>query len=240
VLLDAARRAWKEAPQGDDRYRFHHVSTDEVFGSLGPEGAFREETPYDPRSPYSASKAAADHLVRAYAHTFGLPVVITNCSNNYGPFQYPEKLIPVALLAAKEKREIPVYGRGENVRDWLYVEDHCEALERVLLQGVSGRTYAIGGRSERRNLDLARTIADFVDAELGRTPGTARNLIRFVADRPGHDHRYAIDCARAERELGWRPRRTLEQGLRETVRWYLRNDAWVEGIRRRKEKGLLK
>ncbi|MHC4607186.1 MAG: dTDP-glucose 4,6-dehydratase [Planctomycetota bacterium] len=231
VLLDAARRAWKDG--GD--VRFHHVSTDEVFGALGSDGFFTEETPYDPRSPYSASKAGADHLARAYAHTYGLPVVLSNCSNNYGPYQFPEKLIPVVLRSAMEGQQIPVYGKGENVRDWLHVLDHCEALEAILLGGEPGRTYTVGGRSERKNLDLVRTLADLVDGEMGRPPGTARKLIAFVTDRPGHDFRYAIDCSRIEKELGWKPKRDLETGLRETVRWYLDNRDWWEPLVAREE-----
>ncbi len=225
-LLDAARHAW-----GDRRdVRFHHVSTDEVFGALGDTGAFDEATPYDPRSPYSASKAGSDHLARAYHHTYGLPVTVSNCSNNYGPFQFPEKLVPLTIRNAAAGHPLPVYGRGENVRDWLHVGDHVEALDRMLHDGVPGETYAVGGRAERRNLEVVETIADLVDERLGRAPGTARALITFVADRPGHDWRYAIDPSKTERALGWRPAHAFETGLRETVDWYLSHPDWLRTI----------
>jgi dTDP-glucose 4,6-dehydratase len=201
------------------------VSTDEVFGSLGDEGAFSEATPYAPTSPYSASKAASDHLARAWHHTYGLPVVVTNCSNNYGPYQFPEKLIPLTILNALARRPLPVYGRGENVRDWLYVEDHAEALVAVLERGRVGETYAIGGHDERRNLDVVHAICDAVDA-LVPTGAPRRALVRFVADRPGHDLRYAIDASKIRRELGWVPRETFESGLAKTVRWYVENEWW--------------
>lgn len=226
TLLEAAREAW-----GDDTSRrFVHVSTDEVFGSLGDEGLFEETTRYDPKSPYSASKAASDHLARAYEHTFGLPVIITNCSNNYGPFQFPEKLIPLVIANARDEKDIPVYGQGLNVRDWLYVGDHCEAVELALTRGRVGRTYLIGGNAEVRNIDLVKRIADLVDDELGRPEGTSRSLIRFVADRPGHDYRYAIDFSLTKKELGWEPRHELKSGLRETVRWYLANESWLRRV----------
>jgi len=228
-LLEAARRHWDAAGRPED-FRFHHISTDEVFGSLGSEGKFTEETPYDPRSPYSASKAASDHLVRAWGETYGLPVVLTNCSNNYGPYHFPEKLVPVVILSALEGRPIPVYGAGENVRDWLYVEDHADALLTVLEKGRVGRSYNIGGENEARNIDLVRMICALLDAR--RPDGAPHDrLIRFVEDRPGHDQRYAIDPARIRAELGWRPSVTLEEGLARTVDWYLDNEAWWQPLR---------
>ena len=224
TLLEAARAYWEGAGR-PETFRFHHVSTDEVFGSLGPSGAFAETTPYDPRSPYSASKAASDHLVMAWHHSFGLPVLLTNCSNNYGPYHFPEKLIPVVILNALHGRAIPVYGAGENVRDWLFVEDHADALLAVLARGAVGRSYNIGGESEARNIDLVRMICALLDA---RRPGGAPHdrLIEFVADRPGHDLRYAIDPARIRGELGWRPSVRLEEGLARTVDWFLANEDW--------------
>lgn len=227
ALLDAARRAWEDDFGGK---RFYHISTDEVYGTLGAEGYFTEETPYDPHSPYSASKAAADHFVRAYYDTYGLPVVLSNCTNNYGPFQFPEKLIPLVLLNAVEGRPIPVYGRGENVRDWLYVEDHTEAIEMILLNGRQGETYAIGGGADVPNMTIVETLCDLVDEALDRPLGTARDLITFVTDRPGHDFRYAMDFAKLQRELGWHPRHTLETGLRATVQWYLENRDWLRSV----------
>ena len=231
TLLEAARAYWAGAgrPEG---FRFHHISTDEVFGSLGPDGKFSETTAYAPNSPYAASKAASDHLVRAWHETYGLPVLLTNCSNNYGPYHFPEKLVPVTILAALEGREIPVYGDGGNVRDWLYVEDHAEALLLVVERGVVGRTYAIGGDGERRNIDLVRHICALLDA---RRPEAAPHdrLIRFVTDRPGHDKRYAIDARRIRDELGWRPSVTVEDGLARTVDWYLDNAAWWQALRAR-------
>ncbi len=223
-LLEAARAHWTRAgkPAG---FRFHHISTDEVFGSLGPEGQFTETTPYDPRSPYSASKAASDHLVRAWHETYGLPVVLTNCSNNYGPYHFPEKLIPVVILNALHGKPIPVYGKGENVRDWLYVEDHADALLLVVQKGAVGRSYNIGGENERRNIDLVRTICALLD-EMAPKATPYADQITFVTDRPGHDARYAIDPSRIRKELGWRPSVTVEEGLRRTVRWYLDNEAW--------------
>ena len=223
-LLEAARTFWtaKGRPEG---FRFHHISTDEVFGSLGPTGKFTETTPYDPRSPYSASKAASDHLVRAWHETYGLPVVMTNCSNNYGPFHFPEKLVPVVILNALHGRPIPIYGKGENVRDWLFVEDHADALLTVVLKGKVGRSYNIGGENEATNLDLVRMICKLLDE---RRPNHAPHdkLITYVTDRPGHDARYAIDPTRIRNELGWRPSVTLEQGLARTVDWYLQNEDW--------------
>lgn len=230
-LLEAARAHW-QAQGRPEGFRFHHISTDEVFGSLGAEGLFTEETPYAPNSPYSASKAASDHLVRAWAETYGLPTVMTNCSNNYGPYHFPEKLIPVVILNALAGRPIPVYGRGENVRDWLYVEDHAEALLLVLQQGALGRSYNIGGNNEARNIDLVHMICSILDR---LRPGGAPHaeLIEFVADRPGHDLRYAIDASRIRLELGWQPSVTLEQGLERTVRWYLDNETWWRPLQAR-------
>jgi dTDP-glucose 4,6-dehydratase len=223
-LLEAVRSHWvaRGRPSG---FRFHHISTDEVFGSLGATGKFTEDTPYDPRSPYSASKAASDHLVRAWHETYGLPVVLTNCSNNYGPYHFPEKLVPVVILNALHGRPVPVYGAGENVRDWLYVEDHADALLCVLEKGPVGRSYNIGGENEARNIDLVRTICGLLD-EMRPEGAPHARLITFVTDRPGHDARYAIDPSRIREELGWRPSVTLEEGLRRTVRWYLDNEAW--------------
>jgi len=223
-LLESARAYWVAAGR-PDHFRFHHISTDEVFGSLGPEGQFTESTPYDPRSPYSASKAASDHLVRAWHETYGLPVVLTNCSNNYGPYHFPEKLIPVVILNALHGRPIPVYGAGENVRDWLYVEDHADALLTVLARGLTGRSYNIGGENEAKNIDIVRRICALMD-EMHPAGAPHDRLITFVTDRPGHDARYAIDPARIRAELGWRPSVTLDEGLRRTVRWYLDNESW--------------
>lgn len=223
-MLEAARAHWTRAgkPEG---FRFHHISTDEVFGTLGATGKFTEETPYAPNSPYSASKAASDHLVRAWAETYGLPVVMTNCSNNYGPYHFPEKLIPVVILNALHGRPIPVYGQGLNVRDWLYVEDHADALLLVVAKGRLGRSYNIGGENEARNIDIVRTICALLD-EMRPEGAPHDRLITFVTDRPGHDLRYAIDPSRIRAELGWRPSVTLEEGLRRTVRWYLDNETW--------------
>ena len=234
-LLEAARGYWqaKGRPEG---FRFHHVSTDEVFGSLSsdPQDAFDESTAYDPRSPYSATKAASDHLVRAWHHTYGLPIVVTNCSNNYGPFHYPEKLIPLVILNALSGRPIPVYGRGENVRDWLFVEDHAEALLAVIQRGAVGRSYTIGGNSELRNIDLVRMICAVLDRRRPMTRPHAEQ-ITFVADRPGHDLRYAIDASRIEAELGWRPRVSVEEGLERTVDWYLAHEDWWQDLAGRGE-----
>lgn len=226
-LLEAARAYWHEArPEG---FRLHHVSTDEVFGSLPATGRFDEATPYDPRSPYSASKAASDHLVRAWGETYGLPVVVSNCSNNYGPFHFPEKLVPVVILNALAGRPIPVYGDGAHIRDWLYVEDHADALLAVLTRGEVGRSYAIGGEAEARNLDLVRMICAHMD-RLNPSGAPHDRLITFVEDRPGHDRRYAIDPSRIRRELGWSPSVTLDQGLGRTVAWYLENRDWWEPL----------
>ncbi|MEO0634817.1 MAG: dTDP-glucose 4,6-dehydratase [Pseudomonadota bacterium] len=235
TLLEAARAYWTTAGKPDG-FRFHHVSTDEVFGSLGAEGMFTEETPYDPRSPYSASKAASDHLVRAWGETYGLPVVLSNCSNNYGPYHFPEKLIPVVILNALAGKPIPVYGQGENVRDWLFVEDHADALLCVLEKGTLGRSYNIGGENEARNIDIVRTICRLLDA---RQPEAAphEDLITFVTDRPGHDLRYAIDPARIRAELGWRPSVTLDEGLERTVDWYLANESWWRPLQDRQGVG---
>jgi len=231
TLLDAARAHW-EARGRPEGFRFHHVSTDEVYGTLGDTGLFTEDSPYAPNSPYSASKAASDHLVRAWHETYGLPVLLTNCSNNYGPFHFPEKLIPVVILKALAGEPIPVYGTGENIRDWLYVEDHADALLCVLETGQVGRSYNIGGHNERRNIDLVRTICALLDA---RRPDAVPHdrLIRFVADRPGHDRRYAIDASRIEAELGWRPSVTVEEGLARTVDWFLANEDWWRALQSR-------
>lgn len=225
-LLEALR-----ALPAVERRLFHHVSTDEVYGSLGPEGAFTEQSPYDPSSPYSASKAASDHLVRAYSRTYGLPVKITNCSNNYGPYQFPEKLIPLMILNAIEGRPLPVYGRGDNVRDWLFVDDHCEAIWAVIARGRIGETYNIGGRSEKRNIDVVRAVCELVARETSRPVGDLLSLITFVADRPGHDLRYAIDPAKLEHECGFVPSESFETGLRKTVRFYLDHPQWVADVR---------
>jgi dTDP-glucose 4,6-dehydratase len=227
VLLEAARSAWRDRAD----VRFHHVSTDEVFGSLDADGLFTETTPYDPSSPYSASKAAADHLARAWHRTYGLPVTLSNCSNNYGPYQYPEKLIPLMIANAAAGKPLPVYGEGANIRDWLHVEDHCRALDLVMRSGEPGRTYNVGGRNERSNLEVVKAICDLVD-ELRPHPegGSRRDLIEFVTDRPGHDLRYAIDADRITTELGWSPRFNFDSGLRATVQWYLENGAWCDEV----------
>lgn len=236
-LLQAARGYWMAKGQPKD-FRFHHVSTDEVYGSLpdDPSRLFTEDTAYDPRSPYSASKAASDHLVRAWGETYGLPVVLTNCSNNYGPFHFPEKLIPVVILNALAGKPIPVYGKGENVRDWLYVEDHADALLCVIQNGQLGRTYNIGGENEARNIDLVRIICGLLD-ELRPKDMPYADQITFVTDRPGHDMRYAIDPTRIHQELGWRPSVTLEEGLRKTVEWYLANETWWRALENREGVG---
>ncbi|MCC5983000.1 MAG: dTDP-glucose 4,6-dehydratase [Rhodobacteraceae bacterium] len=224
-LLEAARDYWQGCGR-PERFRFHHISTDEVFGSLGPTGAFTETTPYDPRSPYAASKAASDHLVRAWHHTYGLPVVLSNCSNNYGPYHFPEKLIPVIILNALAGKPLPIYGDGSNVRDWLYVEDHAEALLMVLEKGTVGRSYNIGGENERSNLELVRALCAILDRKRPKPQGSHADQITFVPDRPGHDARYAIDPARIRSELGWRPSVTLDEGLERTVDWYLSREDW--------------
>ena len=222
--------AFRALPKGHAQL-FHHVSTDEVYGSLGPTGLFVEETPYDPSSPYSASKASSDHLVRAYHRTYGLPVKITNCSNNYGPYQFPEKLIPLMILNALEGKPLPVYGRGENVRDWLYVDDHCEAIWAVIERGKVGGTYNVGGKNEKKNLDVVHTICELVAQEKGVPKQDLLSLIKYVEDRPGHDLRYAIDPSKVMRECGFSPKENFESGLKKTVRWYLENEAWVKGVR---------
>lgn len=234
-LLEAAREHWVRRGRPDG-FRFHHVSTDEVYGSLGEVGQFTEETPYAPNSPYSASKAASDHLVRAWHETYGLPVLVTNCSNNYGPYHFPEKLIPVVILRALAGEPIPVYGTGENVRDWLYVEDHADALLTVLAKGEIGRTYNIGGENERRNIDLVQTICTILDEKRPK-PKPYADQIRFVTDRPGHDLRYAIDPTRIRTELGWRPSVTVEEGLARTVQWYLDNEDWWRPLQDRQGVG---
>ncbi len=234
TLLEQARAYWAELDEtGRTAFRFLHVSTDEVYGTLGPnDPAFSESTPYAPNSPYAASKAGSDHLARAYFHTFGLPVLTTNCSNNYGPFQFPEKLIPLMILNALEGKPLPVYGDGKNVRDWLFVEDHCAAIRRVLESGRPGETYNIGGNSERANIDVVTAICDLVDEmRPGRGAAPRLGLITYVQDRPGHDRRYAIDANKIARELGWKPAEQFESGLRKTVKWYLENGEWINGVR---------
>ncbi|TYB89269.1 dTDP-glucose 4,6-dehydratase [Oceaniovalibus sp. ACAM 378] len=234
-LLEAARAYWN-AKERPETFRFHHISTDEVFGSLGETGQFTEETPYDPRSPYSASKAGSDHLVRAWHETYGLPVVLTNCSNNYGPFHFPEKLVPVVILNALAGKEIPIYGAGDNVRDWLYVEDHADALLLVVANGEIGRSYNIGGENEARNIDLVKTICTILDE---KRPAKApyADQITFVTDRPGHDARYAIDPKRMRDEMNWRPSVTLAEGLELTVQWYLDNESWWRALQTRQGVG---
>jgi dTDP-glucose 4,6-dehydratase len=232
ALLEEVRAYWSSLEEPDRaRFRFLHVSTDEVYGSLGPDDPpFSETTAYAPNSPYAASKAASDHLVRAYHHTYGLPTLTTNCSNNYGPFQFPEKLIPLLILNAQQGKPLPVYGDGKNVRDWLYVEDHCEAIAAVLAQGTPGETYNIGGSNEKPNIEIVHRICDLLD-EVSPAKGVSRReLITFVKDRPGHDRRYAIDARKIERELQWKPKETFDTGLRKTVRWYLENEAWVRDV----------
>jgi dTDP-glucose 4,6-dehydratase len=232
ALLEETRAYWT-ALSGEERgrFRFLHVSTDEVYGSLGPDDPpFCETTPYAPNSPYAASKAASDHLVRAYHHTYGLPALTTNCTNNYGPFQFPEKLIPLMILNARDGKPLPVYGDGKNVRDWVYVEDHCWALAIVLQGGEPGETYNLGGGNEKPNIEIVETICDLVDEMAPRAGGSRRDLITFVKDRPGHDRRYAMNARKIERELGWKPKETFETGIRKTVRWYLENDEWVRDV----------
>ncbi len=226
-LLDAARRTWGE--QLDDKL-FYHVSTDEVYGSLGETGYFTEETPYDPRSPYSASKAGSDHMVRAWHHTYGLPVVLSNCSNNYGPCQFPEKLIPLVINNIKHNKPLPIYGDGKYTRDWLWVVDHAEAIDLIFHKGKVGETYNIGGNNEWKNIDLVEKLCDIMDELLGRPAGSSRRLITFVKDRPGHDRRYAIDAGKIRRELGWQPTISAEEGLRLTAKWYLENEDWLNNV----------
>jgi dTDP-glucose 4,6-dehydratase len=232
TLLQAALAHWRALPAVDrDAFRFLHVSTDEVYGSLGPgDPPFVETRAYEPNSPYSASKAASDHLVRAWHHTYGLPVLTTNCSNNYGPYQFPEKLIPLVIANALAGRPLPVYGDGSNVRDWLYVGDHCSAVRAVLGRGVPGRVYNVGGWNEKKNIEVVQTICDLLDEMRPDPAGPHRRLVTFVTDRPGHDRRYAIDASRIADELGWRPARTFETGIRETVRWYLDHARWVADV----------
>ena len=232
ALLEEARAYWSALSEVDRRsFRFLHVSTDEVYGSLGPQDPpFSETTPYAPNSPYAASKAASDHLVRAYYHTYGLPTLTTNCSNNYGRFQFPEKLIPLMILNARDGKSLPVYGDGKNVRDWLYVEDHCEAIATVLQSGHPGSTYNIGGWNEKPNIEIVHMICDLVDEMAPGKGLSRRELITYVKDRPGHDRRYAMDASKIQRELGWKPKETLESGLRNTVRWYLENQDWVAEV----------
>jgi dTDP-glucose 4,6-dehydratase len=226
-LLNAALAGWKDNPEGK---LFYHISTDEVYGSLGDEGLFTEETSYDPQSPYSASKAASDHMVRAWFNTFKIPVVISNCSNNYGPNQFPEKLIPLAINNIKNSKPIPVYGKGENIRDWLYVGDHAAAIDLIFHKGAPGETYNIGGNNEWKNIDLIRLLCKVMDSKLGRTEGTSEKLITFVRDRAGHDLRYAIDSSKITAELGWTPSLTFEAGLEKTVEWYLSNQKWLDRV----------
>jgi dTDP-glucose 4,6-dehydratase len=233
-LLEACRECWLSPKSKVQSPKFHHVSTDEVYGSLGKTGLFTETTPYAPNSPYSASKASSDFLVRAYHHTYGLPTVITNCSNNYGPFQFPEKLIPVIIQNVLAQKPIPVYGDGMNVRDWLYVRDHAEALWTVLQKGKLGETYNIGGHNEWANLRIVELICDTIDEFMPQLGGNSRKLISFVKDRPGHDRRYAIDATKIQRELGWTPAHKFESGIRETIRWYLDNQAWVKTVTAKK------
>lgn len=227
TLLNAAREAWKDQLEGK---RFYHVSTDEVYGTLGKEGLFTEETAYDPRSPYSASKASSDHLVRAYYHTYDLPIVISNCSNNYGSHQFPEKLIPLCINNIKHNKPLPIYGDGKYTRDWLWVTDHARAIDVIYQNGVLGETYNIGGHNEWTNIDLVGLLCDKMDEALGRPLGSSRNLITFVKDRQGHDRRYAIDASKMARELGWKPSVTFEQGLTQTVDWYLNNEVWLQHV----------
>jgi dTDP-glucose 4,6-dehydratase len=239
TLLEAARQFWlqEKTLAAGTGVRFHHVSTDEVFGSLGPDDpAFSETTPYAPNSPYAASKASSDHLVRAYDHTYGLPVTITNCSNNYGPYQFPEKLIPLMILNALEGRPLPIYGDGQQIRDWLYVEDHCNAIWTVLMKGRPGETYNVGGGNQPPNLTIVKTLCDILD-ECQPTSAHVphNNLIHFVTDRPGHDRRYAMDISKIQRELNWRPQQSLESGLLKTVEWYLENSEWVKAIHQQQE-----
>jgi len=244
TLLEAARQYWESLPaERQQTFRFLHISTDEVYGSLGPEGQFTESTPYGPNSPYSASKASADHFARAYHRTYGMPVLTTNCSNNYGPCQFPEKLLPLMILNALEGKPLPVYGDGQNIRDWIFVEDHCQGLRQVLDQGKTGEVYNLGGNAERTNLSVVESICSIVDELRPKLPHRpCSSLITFVKDRPGHDQRYSIDASKAKRELGWEPQHDFESGLRKTIEWYLNNPGWVEritsGVYRRERLGL--
>tara|TARA_Y100001980_G_C14556894_1_gene352621 strand:+ start:96137 stop:97192 length:1056 start_codon:yes stop_codon:yes gene_type:complete len=225
-LLSAAKSSWKDF----DGKRFYHISTDEVYGSLGEEGFFTETTSYDPQSPYSASKASSDHFVRAYSNTYGIPVVLSNCSNNYGPFQFPEKLIPLMINNIRNNKPLPVYGKGENVRDWLYVEDHARAIDLIYHQGKVDETYNIGGFNEWKNIDIVNLLCDLLDKKLNRPPGTSSKLITYVTDRAGHDHRYAIDASKIKNELGWEPSLQFEEGLNKTIDWYLENEQWLQEV----------
>jgi dTDP-glucose 4,6-dehydratase len=226
-LLNAARNSWKDNYSGK---RFYHISTDEVYGSLGDDGKFLETTAYDPRSPYSASKASSDHLVRAYNHTFGLPTVISNCSNNYGPFQFPEKLVPLCINNIRHGKPLPVYGTGSNIRDWLYVEDHAKAIDMIFHSGAEGETYNIGGNNEWTNLDLVKKLCEIMDQKMGKPAGTSEQLITFVKDRAGHDFRYAIDSSKLQNELGWKPEVVFAEGFEKTIEWYLGNQAWLDNV----------
>lgn len=226
-LLQAAKESWQGRMEGK---RFYHISTDEVYGSLGKEGFFTEDTPYDPRSPYSASKASSDHFVRAYYHTYGMPVVLSNCSNNYGPFHFPEKLIPLCIHNIINNKSLPIYGKGENVRDWLFVEDHARAIDLIFHEGKTGETYNIGGHNEWTNIDLVKELCKQMDVKLGRAPGTSEQLITYVKDRAGHDLRYAIDAGKLQRELGWKPSLQFEEGLSKTIDWYLANGEWLNHV----------
>jgi dTDP-glucose 4,6-dehydratase len=230
VLLDVVLAHWRALGPRARQFRFHHVSTDEVFGALGDQGHFSEATRYDPRSPYSATKAASDHLVRAWGHTYGLPVLVTNCSNNYGPFQFPEKLVALTIINGLKRHAMPVYGKGLNIRDWLFVEDHAKALLSVLERGRVGETYNIGGNAERRNIDVVHAVCDVLQDLCGDRGGAHRKLVTFVSDRPGHDFRYAVDCRKLCQELGWSPQHSFEQGLAATVRWYIDNQAWWQPL----------
>jgi dTDP-glucose 4,6-dehydratase len=231
-LLECAREYWNSLSTADQAsFRFLHVSTDEVYGSLGPDDPlFSETTPYAPNSPYAASKASSDHLVRSYHHTYGIPTLVTNCSNNYGPRQFPEKLIPLMIVNARSRKPLPIYGDGMNVRDWLYVGDHCDAIRAVLQQGVPGQTYNVGGLNEKTNLEVVRTITSILQEEAPESNFTYESLITFVKDRPGHDRRYAINASKIQKQLGWTPKQTFETGIRETVRWYLQNPEWIENV----------
>ena len=238
AMLEAVRGYWGTlSAQEQTDFRFHHISTDEVYGSLGAEGLFTEKTPYDPRSPYSASKASSDHLVMAWHHTYGLPIVLTNCSNNYGPYHFPEKLIPLVILNALDELPLPIYGKGDQIRDWLYVDDHARALVLVVERGEVGETYNVGGRNERTNLEVVEKICDVLDAVKPRSAGTYKDLIRFVDDRPGHDKRYAIDASKLEQELGWRAEENFETGIYKTVEWYLQNEWWWKPLREKRYAG---
>ncbi len=235
TLLEVAREYWLELEAGrKENFRFHHISTDEVFGSLGESGLFTEQTPYDPRSPYSASKAGSDHLARAWMNTYGLPTVVSNCSNNYGPYQFPEKLIPLMILNALDGQPLPVYGDGQQVRDWLYVEDHARALYRILTEAKPGATYNVGGHNEKTNLEVVQTLCALLDERRPRAQGSYAELITYVDDRPGHDRRYAIDAGKIARDLGWKPQETFDTGLARTVDWYLEHQDWCSGIQQGK------